>query len=238
MATIPLDDTPNFAFSTLAQALGAAGSECYITDPSLFPAPTVGYNATIFSASAAGPAEDDNREVVRITAKPGGYSILRGQESTEAREWPAGSKILAGPGVTFFSGLKEQLEKMLYFQLDGWANDNIPANQSTPQGMYRGWPNYALYKTRMLRDCSITRLSAWISAAISAGWIKVEVYVNDVATGLYVTLSAGGLWYSGAERDIGAVEAAENARVDLKYTSSSDLSPTTIDLRGAIEVSV
>ena len=79
-----MDERANFAISELTAGIASGVTSLTLSDASLFPTPTEGYNAVLWDSSVYGnPAKDANVEIVRVTEKSTNtLTITRGQEST------------------------------------------------------------------------------------------------------------------------------------------------------------
>lgn len=227
MAIGTLDDTPNLAISTLAAELSSGGTSMSVNDPSLFPAPTNGYNAVIWGSSYDGPHQDSTHEFIRVTAKPSSYSISRSQEGTSAKTWPAGSKIMVGVSEKFFSDLKSILAGINRYQVGGYFETTIAANQSD----VRMWRHDAQYvnasRFRAIRDGKVTGLIGFFDRSVTAGSCTITVYVNGSSTELSVTLDSSTGWY---QIDTGEVSFVAGSRIDVYYSTTSDFAPSGVGL--------
>jgi hypothetical protein len=116
--------------------------------------------------------------------------------------------------------------------LDGWFDENVTGTQSATKlfrfGNAEGWQRDAI----MSRGGRVTGLSAGVSEARTAGTATVELYVNDVASGLQAVLDAGATVFTFESGDV-SFEAGDKLSV---YLTTAGWTPTTADLQVMIEV--
>lgn len=244
MAAVVLDDVV-FASGSLAETLLIAATQMELAEEGRFPAPDEGYNACIYGAAYAHPGLDASREMVRLTAQPSPpepiFSITRAQEGTSAKQWAAGSKILAAPGNKFIGDLRAVLADLLHYPVEGWAAWTW-ANQTTPEEMGFWTDQFTTLhgpaRLTGLGEAWITRVKAWVyPAQYTAGTLTVKGYRNDTEFASF-TFSAGDPLYKTVNIDRGEVSVGGWPRIEFKWTSTSDLAPTnTNHVSVALEVS-
>lgn len=136
--------------------------------------------------------------------------------------------------------------------LDGWYLDNVPANQTTATLLSKYAGGTVLHNFVVPQACYATGIVLLANAEPTAGSIVAGIGKADgVITGLSATLSNGATQKTGSDastlyeartvqRRDEAAATVTFAAGDLgcvKYTSTADLDPATIDIRVAIELS-
>lgn len=118
--------------------------------------------------------------------------------------------------------------------LQGWGKENLAANTSATKlyrfGNAESWGRDAV----MSRGGTVWGIGAAVSAARTGGSCTVELYVNDVASGLQAVLDAGA---TTATWEDGEVTFEAGDALSLYYSTTS-WGPTSADLQASIEVAL
>ena len=142
----------------------------------------------------------------------------------------AGNALVATAGdVTAVGGFRQNI--------GGWVQENVAASQAAVP-LARFATNNPISRWTAPRAGSITAVSVWFSAALTAGGadaFKVDVWKNGVATGW--TLSVGSGSQSGqatAAKD--TITFAAGDTLDVRITTTATFAPTTTDVVVDVEV--
>ena len=118
------------------------------------------------------------------------------------------------------------------YLLEGWGKENVPGTQSATKlfrfGTTEAWWRDAI----MTRGGRVTGIGLGVSEARTAGSCTVELYLNDVATGLLAVLDSA---VTTATFESGEVSFEAGDKLGLYYTTAS-WSPTSAALQARIEV--
>jgi hypothetical protein len=137
---------------------------------------------------------------------------------------------MSEPATVVSKRLRQMLSRQL---ITGWFENAVPASSYAAavdypdQGFARPGP--------AIRKGSITGLSARYWAVITDGTVDVEVYVDTVATGFKVRLESGTI-NNQSTVDPGTYTFDAGAQIDVRYTSSSNLTPENSRLTAWIEI--
>ena len=116
-----------------------------------------------------------------------------------------------------------------------WTKNDILAGEST--GQYMDLAGLTIKELPLPRRSSIVSIGLIVSQAVTAGLIRVELFKNDVATGVTQDITSESGLRKFWEFDPGKFVVDKGDRIGFKWDSSGSLSPSgSIDLAVFVEV--
>jgi hypothetical protein len=126
------------------------------------------------------------------------------------------------------------------FVVDGWFADNIPANAGATTMNRAGWVaegvGYSTSKWLAPRDGIVAGIFIGISEVLTAGSITIKLFRNGADSGIFVTYPVVTPLFRASYSSKGLSKFTAGDYLELKYTSTVGLTPTTADIMAGLEL--